>query len=173
MEGEETAIDGEKLTNQGSAVWFSFYGGRTFRDMSQTGTKAQPIDRRLRVLLADDHAAIRKRVRSILEQHPGFEVVAEVPDGAQAVEEAKKLEPDVVVLNVNMPILNGLEAAREIKTRFPQSAIVILSLNADKRLIEEAKKTGACAYVAKSKAAHELVKAIEAAIAGGEFVVVA
>lgn len=141
--------------------------------MAQTSATARPIDRRLRVLLADDHAVIRKRVRSILERHPNFEVIAEAQDGAKAVEEAQKLKPDVVVLNVNMPVLNGLEAAREIKAKIPQSAIVILSLNADRRLIEEAKKVGACAYVAKSKAAEALVQAIEAAIASGDFILVA
>ncbi|MGB9067129.1 MAG: hypothetical protein WCC21_01055 [Candidatus Acidiferrales bacterium] len=69
-----------------------------------------------------------------------------------------------------MPVWNGLEAAREIKTKLPQSAIVILSLNADKRLIEEAKNIGACAYVAKSQVAQKPVRAIEVAIAGGDFV---
>jgi DNA-binding NarL/FixJ family response regulator len=138
--------------------------------MPQTASKAKPIDRRFRVLIADDHAAIRKRVRSTLEEHPRFEIIGEVADGAKAIEEAQRLKPDVVVLNVNMPILNGLEAAREINAKLPQSAIVILSLNADERLIEEAKRIGARAYVAKSKAAEMLVKAIEAAIAGGEFV---
>ena len=102
-----------------------------------------------------------------------FEIIGEAVDGAKAIEEAQRLERDVVVMNVNMPVLNGLEAAREISTKLPQSAIVILSVNADKRLIEEAKKIGARAYVAKSKAAEALIKAIEAAIAGGDFVLVA
>ena len=141
--------------------------------MPQTASKTKPIDRRLRVLIADDHAVIRKRVRSILEQHPRLEIIGEAVDGLKAIEEAQRLEPDVVVMNVNMPGLNGLEAAREINTKLPQSAIVILSLNADERPIEEAKKIGARAYVAKSKAAEALIKAIEAAIAGGDFVLMA
>ena len=140
--------------------------------MPQTASKAKPIYRRLRVLIADDHAVIRRRVRSILEQHPRFEIIGEAADGAKAIEEAQRLEPDVVVMNVNMPVLNGLEAAAK-STRAPQSAIVILSLNADERLIEEAKRIGARAYVAKSKAAEALIKAIEAAIAGGDFVLMA
>jgi DNA-binding NarL/FixJ family response regulator len=141
--------------------------------MAQARSIAKPFDHRLRVLIADDHAVIRKRVRSILEQHPRFEIIGEAVDGAKAIEEAQRLEPDVVVMNVNMPVLNGLEAAREISTKLPQSAIVILSVNADKRFIEEAKKVGARAYVAKSKAGEMLIKAIEAAIAGGEFVLMA
>ena len=108
--------------------------------MNRASAEVKPVSRRIRVLLADDHATIRKRVRSILEQHPRFEVIGEAPDGAKAIEQAQRLEPDVVVLNVNMPVLNGLEAAREIKAKLPQLAIVILSVNADKRLIEEAKE---------------------------------
>jgi len=138
--------------------------------MAQTGAEAKPMDHRVRVLIADDHAIIRKRVRSILEQDPRFEVIGEAVDGAKAIEEAQRLEPDVVVMNVNMPVLNGLEAAREIRTKLPQSVIVILSVNADNRFIEEAKKIGARAYVAKSKAGEILIKAIEAAVAGGDFV---
>src|SRR5271169_3405979 len=120
--------------------------------MAEASAKPKPANGKVRVLLADDHAAIRERVRLILEQHPRFEVIGEAPDGAEAIAQAQRLEPDVVVLNVNMPVLNGLEAAREIKAKLPQSAIVILSLNADKRLVEEARKIGACAYVAKSMA---------------------
>ena len=138
--------------------------------MAQTGAEAKPMDHRVRVLIAADHAIIRKRVRSILEQDPRFEVIGEAVDGAKAIEEAQRLEPDVVVMNVNMPVLNGLEAAREIRTKLPQSVIVILSVNADNRFIEEAKKIGARAYVAKSKAGEILIKAIEAAVAGGDFV---
>jgi DNA-binding NarL/FixJ family response regulator len=79
---------------------------------------------------------------------------------------------DVVVLNVTMPVLNGFEAAREIKTTLPETAIVILSTHADKRFVEAAKKIGVRAYVAKSKAGNALVKAIVAAIKGDDFVLV-
>jgi two-component system, NarL family, nitrate/nitrite response regulator NarL len=130
----------------------------------------QAMDRRLRILIADDHPLIRKTVRSTLERHPRFEVCAEAEDGLKAIEEAHKLKPDVVVLNVSMPVLNGFEAAREIKASLPETAIVILSANVDQRFIEEAKKVGARAYVAKTKAGEELVKAIEAAVIGGDFV---
>jgi len=83
------------------------------------------------------------------------------------------LKPDVVVLNVNMPVLNGFEAAREIKAALPQSAIVILSQHADKHFVEEAKKLGVRAYVAKTKAGEALIKAIEAAVLGKDFVLFA
>lgn len=141
-------------------------------DNLAVGISTNPRYRRLRILIADDHPVIRKQVRSILDAHPFFEVCGEAVDGAKAIEEAQKLEPDVVVLNVNMPILNGFEAAREIKTKVPKSAIVILSSNADERFVEEAKKVGARAYVAKTKAGEALIKAIEVAVTGGDFVLV-
>jgi DNA-binding NarL/FixJ family response regulator len=131
-------------------------------------TKA--IDRRIRILIADDHSAIRKTVRFMLQQYPHFEVCGEAVDGAKAIEEALRLKPDVVVLDVTMPVLNGFEVAREIKASLPETAIVILSGNADEHFIEEARKIGVRAYVAKSKAGEALVKAIEAAAMSDEFI---
>jgi DNA-binding NarL/FixJ family response regulator len=140
--------------------------------MSSTAIQREPFDQRVRILIADDHAVIRKQVRSILEAYPRFEVCGEAPDGAKAIWEAQRLRPDVVVLNVEMPVLNGFDAAREIKAKLPESAIVILSLNADRHLVEEAKKIGARAYVAKTRAGVALVEAIEEAMIGGDFVLV-
>jgi DNA-binding NarL/FixJ family response regulator len=139
--------------------------------MPQTaGATVKQLEGRVRVLIADDHPVIRKMVRSTLQSHPHFEVCGEAADGAQAIEEAKKLKPDVVVLNVIMPVLNGFQAAQEIKKIIPQVALVILSSDADKRFVDEAKKIGVRAYVAKSKAGETLVKAVEAAVQGGDFV---
>jgi DNA-binding NarL/FixJ family response regulator len=135
-----------------------------------SGATVKEMDRRLRILIADDHPIIRKTVRSALERHPGFEVCGEAEDGLKAVEEAHKLKPDVVVLNVSMPVLDGFGAAREIKAKLPETAIVILSANVDQCFIEEAKKIGARAYVAKTKTGEALVKAIEAAVKDGDFV---
>ena len=134
--------------------------------------RAKQLDRRVRVLIADDHPVIRGMVRSTLQQHPAFEVCGEAADGAQAVEEAKKLKPDVVVLNVSMPVLNGFEAAREIRATLPKSAIVILSSHADETFVREAKNIGVRAYVAKTRAGEALVKAVEAAVLGEDFVLV-
>ena len=88
-------------------------------------------------------------------------------------EEAQRLKPDVVVLNISMPVLNGYEAARKIRSDLPGTAIVILSGNADRRFIEEAKKIGVQAYVAKTEAGKGLVKAINAAVLGDDFVLLA
>lgn len=129
-------------------------------------------DRRLRILVADDHPIIRKSVRQILASHPRFDVCGEARDGAEAVEEAQRLKPDVVVLNITMPVLNGIAAAREIAAKVPEAAIVILSSHADKHFVEQARKSGARAYVAKTKAGEALVRAIEAAVIDGDFVLV-
>jgi DNA-binding NarL/FixJ family response regulator len=135
-------------------------------------TSVSQLDRRVRILVADDHPVIRKVVRSTLQQHPHFDVCGEAANGLEAIEEAKKLRPDVVIMNVTMPVKNGFEAAREIKTFLPESAIVILSQNADRRFVEEAKKLGVKAYVAKTKAGEALVKAVEGAVLGNDFFLV-
>ena len=140
--------------------------------MPRSGVPTGQVPQKLRILIADDHAVIRKQVRLILEESSRFEVCAEAEDGAEAVEEARRLKPDVVILNVSMPVLNGLEAAREIRAKLPESSIVILSANADKQFIEQAKRMGADAYLAKTKAREALVKAVEAAVTGDEFVLV-
>jgi len=125
---------------------------------------------RIRVLLADDNPTIRKMVRSALERHAHIEVCGEAENGAQAVEQAKKMVPDVTVLNITMPVLNGFDAAREIKEHVPQTAIVILSTHADRFFLEEAKKLGVRTYVSKSRAGDALVKAVAAALKGEDFV---
>ena len=136
------------------------------------GAKTKATDRSVRILIADDQPIIRTMVRSMLETVPHFEVCAEAVDGAEAIQQAQKLKPDVVVLNVTMPVLNGFDAAREIKATLPEAAIVILSSHADQRFVEAAKKIGVRAYIAKSKAGDALVKAIEAAVKGDDFVLV-
>ena len=127
---------------------------------------------RVRVLIADDHPLVRKIVRSTLQQDPQLEVCGEAQDGAEAIEQARRLRPDVVVLDLAMPVLNGFDAACGIKRKSPGSAIVILSSSVDQRFIDEARKIGICAYVAKTKAGEALVKAVEAAAQGEDFVAV-
>ncbi|MGD0404048.1 MAG: response regulator transcription factor [Candidatus Acidiferrales bacterium] len=138
--------------------------------MSGSGaTTVSQLDRRVRILIVDDHPIIRRVVRSTLQRHPHFDVCGEAVNGAEAIAEAKKLKPDVVVLNVSMPVMNGLDAAREIKMILPESAIVILSQNADRHFIAEAKSLGVQAYVVKTKAGESLVKAVEGAVLGEDF----
>jgi two-component system nitrate/nitrite response regulator NarL len=129
-------------------------------------------DRRLRILVAEDHPVVRESVRRLLTSHPRFEICGEAHDGAEAIDVAQRLKPDVVVMNITMPVKNGIEAAREIKAKMPELAIVILSSHADRQFVELAKKSGARAYVAKSKAGQALLRAIEAAVTDGDFVLV-
>jgi DNA-binding NarL/FixJ family response regulator len=150
----------------------SFPSNNTSRWLRQGGVNPTGADPKVRVLLVDDHGGVRKAVRALLETYPRFEVIGEAVDGREGINEATKLKPDVVVLNVSMPVLGGIEAARVIKSESPRSAIVILSSSADKHLVEAAKEIGARAYVRKTRIGAALVKAIEDAIAGGDFVLV-
>ena len=136
------------------------------------GTFPASFGRPVKILIADDHPVIRKMVTATLKAEPGFDVIGEVENGLQAVDKATALKPDVVVLNIKMPVLDGFEAARRIRKNLPEVAIVILSSEADRRLIEAAKKIGVRAFVPKTEAAVALVKAIEAAIRNDEFFVV-
>src|ERR1700676_515744 len=133
-----------------------------------------PSSRRtpIKILVADDHAMIRKIVTTTLKQEEGFEVVGEAENGLEAVHKAEALKPNVVVLNVTMPVLDGFEAARRIRQKLPEVAIVILSSNADKLFIEEAKKIGVRAYIPKNEASAALVKAVQAAIRNEDFYIV-
>ena len=123
----------------------------------------------LRILVADDHPMILRMVKQILEAEPHLRVVGEAIDGPQAVAQAEALRPDVIVLNVNMPRMSGFEVARLIRTRHPNSAIVILSSHKNGQFIAEARNVGARAYVQKSDAAEELVRAVVAAAKGQDF----
>lgn len=114
-----------------------------------------------RILIVDDHRAIREGIRYELGKHPGWEVCGEAIDGMDAIEKAKSLRPDVVVLDIRMPHLGGLEAAPLIKKELPQSVIVILSLDDSAENLGKAMQAGASVFVSKYNAHHLLVPAIE------------
>jgi len=116
---------------------------------------------RRRVVVADDHEITRKGIRSILEES-GWEVVAEARDGREAVEKVKSLRPDVVVLDVSMPSLNGLEATRQMLRQDPQTRVLILTMHQSDSLIHEVLKAGARGYILKSDAGRDLVSALDA-----------
>jgi DNA-binding NarL/FixJ family response regulator len=126
-----------------------------------------PKQKPVRILIVDDHIELRRAIRRLLECQKGFEVCGEAKDGVEAIQKANELTPDVVVLNVVMPVMNGFEAARKIRDVSPQSRVVILSSYTDKLLLEEAKKVGAVCYVPKSDAERELIEAVKAAAKGG------
>ena len=123
-----------------------------------------------RVLLADDHALVRRGLRLILESEPDFTVVAEAGDGAQAVALARELEIDLAVLDVAMPRLTGLHAAREMSRRLPRLPILMLSMYDNEQYFFEALKAGASGYVLKSVADQDLVSACRGAVRGESFI---
>jgi DNA-binding NarL/FixJ family response regulator len=115
----------------------------------------------LRLLVADDHDVVRKGVRTLLEEQPGWEVAAEAADGREAVEKAKLVQPDVTILDLSMPELNGLEAAREI-LKTVQTKILILTMYDSDPLIRQTLQAGARGYLLKSDAGKDLVSAVDA-----------
>jgi DNA-binding NarL/FixJ family response regulator len=115
----------------------------------------------LRLLVADDHDVVRKGVRTLLEEQPGWEVAAEAADGREAVEKAKQVQPDVTILDLSMPELNGLEAAREI-LKTVQTKVLILTMYDSDPLIRQTLEAGARGYLLKSDAGRDLVSAVDA-----------
>jgi len=123
----------------------------------------------VRILLADDHTVMRAGLRLLLERHPNFEVVGEAADGREAVEIAAEQKPAVVVMDVAMPHLNGVEAARQILSRNPDIAIVMLSMHSDESYVLRSLKAGARAYLLKDSAEADLIAAIQAITEGRSF----
>ena len=115
----------------------------------------------LRLLVADDHDVVRKGVRTLLEEQPGWEVAAEASDGREAVEKAKLVQPDVTILDLSMPELNGLEAAREI-LKTVSTKVLILTMYDSDPLIRQTLEAGARGYLLKSDAGRDLVSAVDA-----------
>ena len=126
--------------------------------------------RALRILVVDDHAMVRSRLCSLLRTRPEFEVVSEASDGLQAVEMARALQPDVVVLDISMPSMGGIEAAPQIRQGAPGAQILFVSQHNSLSVVREALSTGACGYVVKSDASADLVEAVFAVSQGIEFV---
>lgn len=123
----------------------------------------------MRLLVADDHGIVRGGLRLLLERQADMEVVAEADDGVTALEEALRVRPDVCVLDVAMPRMTGLQAARGIKAQLPGTAVLILSMYDDERYLFEALKAGASGYVLKREADEALVDAVRAVARGESF----
>jgi DNA-binding NarL/FixJ family response regulator len=122
-----------------------------------------------RLLIADDHGVVRGGLKLLLDRQPDLDVVAEAQDGAEAVAQALLHRPDICILDVAMPKLTGIQAAREIKAQAPEIDVLILSMHDDERYIFEALKAGASGYVLKSEADQALVKAVRAVRSGEPF----
>ena len=116
----------------------------------------------LRIMVADDHEVVRHGVRALLDGHPGWEVVAEAADGRDAVEKAIQLKADIIILDIGMPNLNGLEATRQILRSLPQARILILTMHESEQVVREVLEAGARGFLLKSDAGRDLVAAVEA-----------
>src|ERR1700678_3991393 len=123
----------------------------------------------IRIILADDHTVMRSGLRLLLERQPNLQVVGEASDGRQAVDMAAAEKPDVVVMDIAMPHLNGVEAARQIVLRSPATAIAILSMHSDESYVIRSLKAGARAYLLKDSAEADLIAAIQAITEGKSF----
>ena len=123
----------------------------------------------IRVLLADDHTLIRAGLRMVVLSHPDFTVVGEANDGREAVALAEQLKPDVVVMDIGMPSLNGIEACRQIHDSLPGTQVIMLSMHSDEGYVLRALKAGAKGYMLKDSAEADLASAIRAVTAGKSF----
>jgi DNA-binding NarL/FixJ family response regulator len=122
-----------------------------------------------RIVLADDHQVVRQGIRALLEREPDFSVVGETSDGLQVADLVDRTRPDVLVVDLVMPGLGGLDVARDVNRRFPKTRIVILSMHSSEPFVLQALRNGAAAYVLKESSASELVQAIRAVLAGRRY----
>jgi DNA-binding NarL/FixJ family response regulator len=123
-----------------------------------------------RVLIVEDFPAFRRFICSTLGESLDLRVIGEVSDGLEAVQKAAELKPDLILLDIGLPIINGIEAARQIRKLSPESKIVFLSQETSAEVVEEALSTGAWAYVVKTNAASQLLAVVEAVVSGTRFV---
>jgi len=123
----------------------------------------------LRILLADDHTVVRQGLRKVLEERPDWQVVAEAGNGRDAVRLAEQHKPDVAVVDVAMPLLNGIEATRQITRRVPQTKVLVLSMYSDEAYVTQMLKAGATGYLLKDSADVDLLQAVQAVSQGKSF----
>lgn len=118
--------------------------------------------KKTRIMVADDHAVVRRGVRALLETHDGWEVCGEAATGAEAVEQVKRLNPDIAIMDISMPEINGLEAIRQINATAPEVGVLILTMHCSEPMFREAMEAGAQGHVLKSDLDERLIEAVEA-----------
>jgi len=124
---------------------------------------------KLRILLADDHETVREGLKTILNAQSDMEVIAEAPDGRSAVERTHLLQPDIVIMDVSMPVMNGLRATQAIKETCPSAKVLTLSRHAEEGYLQQLMRAGASGYVLKQSRATEVLHAIRAVATGGTY----
>jgi two-component system response regulator NreC len=123
----------------------------------------------IRVLLADDHTIVRQGLKALLDAEPDIEVVGEAADGWETIQQAEELKPDVVLMDITMPRLNGLEATRRLKRLLPQVKTLVLTVHTNEEYVREILRAGAAGYILKEAAVDELVSAVHAVARGDSF----
>jgi DNA-binding NarL/FixJ family response regulator len=123
----------------------------------------------LRILLADDHTVVRQGLRKVLEERPDWVVVAEAGNGRDAVKNAEELKPDIAIVDVAMPLLNGIETTRQIVKRAPATRVLVLTMHADEAYVNQILKAGASGYLLKDSADVDLIEAVSAVSQGKSF----
>lgn len=123
----------------------------------------------IKILIAEDHTIVRQGVARLLEDQPGFVVVGEAVNGRMAIEKALELTPDVIIMDIAMPMLNGIEAARRIRRQLPSARIIILSMYAQEHYINELLEAGISGYLLKESSGRDIIMAIQAAMKGETF----
>ena len=123
----------------------------------------------MRILIADDHGIVREGLKTLLDKQSNIEVVGEGEDGQMAVQLAEQLQPDIVIIDMSMPNLNGIEATRLILQHSPNTRVIILSMHSDKHIVKDALEAGASAYVLKTYLFDEMLRALEVVAEGGRY----
>ena len=123
----------------------------------------------LRLLLADDHTVVRQGLRKVLEDRPEWKVVAEASDGREAVRLAEECKPDIAIVDIGMPLLNGIETTRQIIERSPSTRVLVLTMYSDEAYVKQALKAGATGYLPKESADVDLIQAVDVVAKGGTF----
>lgn len=123
----------------------------------------------IRILLAEDHTIVREGLRSLIEKQPDMEIVGEAEDGRTAIELVQELSPEIVIMDITMPNLNGVEATRHITSEFPQVKVIALSIHSNRRFVTDMLGAGAAGYILKECLFDELVQAIQAVSAGNSY----
>jgi len=137
-------------------------------DMATTKVYGSPHPR-IRVLVADDHEVMRLGIRNLLELQPGWSICAEANNGQEAVEKTLQFRPDVIIMDISMPVMNGLEAASQITRQHPQIPVILFSLHLSDDLYRHFNTDGIRGAVAKGDAARDLVLAVQTVLSGGTF----